>query len=101
MKIKALFLAAALGLPLLATAPASAQHNTSSYVQPVNHYSDSRTERNYIPLRRLYRILRAHRYGHWRGRHYSNRSYRHEGRRARSNRGRQGHGDSHRRRNSY
>ncbi len=97
MKIKALFLAAAIGLPLLTTAPASAQDGVSGHIQTVNHYSGSRMERNYIPLRQLYRILRTHRYGHWRGRHYRNRPSRHEGRRGRSDRGRQGHGDNRRR----
>ncbi len=88
MTIKSFIIAAATGLSLLAALPASAHQNATPKVQTVNHYKHGYGDRQYIPLRQIFRILsaverRETRQSHGR-RHYghdrSYRSYRHHGR---------------------
>jgi hypothetical protein len=111
MTLKSFIIAAATGLSLLAALPASAHQNATPKAQTVNQYKHGYGDRQYIPLRKIFRILRAverretrrgdgrRHYGHDR----SYRSYRNHGRRYghdRSYRGYRNHG-RHAERRSY
>ncbi|NQU70557.1 MAG: hypothetical protein HQ514_08400 [Rhodospirillales bacterium] len=82
MTIKSFIIAAATGLSLLAALPASAHQNATPKVQTVNHYKHGYGDRQYIPLRQIFRILRTMerretRRGDGR-RHYGRRHYGHD-----------------------
>ena len=58
MTIQKFIVAAATGLSLLAALSASAHQTAKPKAQIVNHYSNNHADRQYIPLRRIFRMLR-------------------------------------------
>jgi hypothetical protein len=75
MTIKSFVIAAAAGLVLLAAIPASAHRFAEPTGRSGTQYSQGQTNRQYIPIRRIFRIIRRYERREWR-REYRRRQYR-------------------------
>lgn len=80
MTIKTFIIAAVTGLSLLAALPASAHQTAMPKAKIVNHYKHGHADRQYMPLREIFRMLRRMERQEMR-RGHGRRDYRHDRRR--------------------
>jgi len=80
MITKTFIIAAATGLSLMAALPASAHHMAAPKAKIVNQYKHGHVDRQVMPLREIFRLLRRMEWQEWR-RGHGRRHYRHDRRR--------------------